>query len=77
MRKEILITKLLIASRGERPRLPCGTAHEIKQTGEANRALPASHKSAEPVDSRAGGNFRFRERPGMRVHHGEGNRIDG
>lgn len=41
--------------RGERPRTLRGTARGKKQTGEADRALSASHKSAEPVKAgRAG-----------------------
>jgi hypothetical protein len=39
----------LLISRGERPRTPCGATCGDEQMGEANRVLPGSHKSAEPI----------------------------
>ena len=45
----VFITKLSVTLRGERPRALLGAASRGKQTGEANRVLPARHTSAEPV----------------------------
>lgn len=45
----------LLISRGEGPRAPCDATCGDKQMGEANRVLPGSHKSAEPIEAgRAG-----------------------
>ena len=43
------ISKLSVILRGERPSTSCNTEHGDKRTGETNRVLPVSHKSAEPV----------------------------
>ena len=50
-RKESFIAKLLKTSSGERPGKPCSTVRGDKRTGEVNRVLAASHKSAEPVEA--------------------------
>lgn len=45
----------LLISRGEKPRTPCDATCGDKQMGEANRVLPGSYKSAEPIEAgRAG-----------------------
>lgn len=45
----------LLISRGGRPRTPCDATCGDEQMGEANRVLPGSHKSAEPIEAgRAG-----------------------
>jgi hypothetical protein len=50
-----LILLSFLISRGERPRAPCGATCGDKPMGEANRVLPRSHKSAEPIKAgRAG-----------------------
>lgn len=41
--------KLLLISRGERPRTPCDATRGDKRMGEVNRVLPGSRKSAEPI----------------------------
>lgn len=52
MRKEgKLITKTPLILRGERPCRPRNAVRGDKRTGEADRVLPASHKSAEPVEA--------------------------
>jgi hypothetical protein len=48
-RREFFIHKLLEISRDERPRAPCNAVRGGKRTGETDRVLPASRKSAEPV----------------------------
>ncbi len=53
--RELLIAKLSVTPWGERPLTPHNAVRGDKQTGEADRVLPASHKSAEPVEAgRAG-----------------------
>ena len=44
-----MISQSFLISRGERPRTPCGATRGDEQRGEANRVLPRSHKSAEPI----------------------------
>ena len=44
-----MISQSFLISRGERPCTPCGATCGGEQTGEANRVLPGSHKSAEPI----------------------------
>lgn len=41
--------KLLLISRGERPRTPCDATRGDERMGEVNRVLPGSRKSAEPI----------------------------
>ena len=54
-RKECFDSNSLRISWGERPRTPCDATRGDEQTGEANRVLPVSHKSAEPIKAgRAG-----------------------
>ena len=49
------ISKSFSISRGGGPRTPCDATCGDKQMGEVNRVLPASHKSAEPIEAgRAG-----------------------
>jgi len=45
----IFIPKLSEISQGERPCAPCNAVCGDKRTGETDRVLPASRKSAEPV----------------------------
>ena len=47
--RRFFITKLSVTLRGARPRALRGAARRGKRTGEADRVLPAGHKSAEPV----------------------------
>ncbi len=50
-----MILLSFLISRDERPRAPCGATCGDKPMGEANRVLPGSHKSAEPIKAgRAG-----------------------
>lgn len=50
-----MISQSFLISRGERPRTPCDATRGDEQMGEANRVLPVSHKSAEPIKAgRAG-----------------------
>lgn len=50
-----MIRKSLPISRGGGPSTPCDATCGDKQMGEANRVLPARHKSAEPIEAgRAG-----------------------
>jgi hypothetical protein len=49
MKRRIFITKLPMTSRGATPRRPRSAVRGDKQAGEADRVLPASHKSTEPV----------------------------
>ena len=49
--RRFFIAKSLITSRGKRPRALRGAARGDKRTGEADRVLPASRKSAEPVET--------------------------
>ncbi len=50
-----MILLSFLISRGERPRTPRGATCGDKPMGEANRVLPESHKSAEPIKAgRAG-----------------------
>jgi hypothetical protein len=44
-----LILSSFLISQGERPRTPCDATCGDEQMGEANRVLPGSHKSAEPI----------------------------
>lgn len=44
-----MISQSFLISRGERPCTPCGATRGDEQRGEANRVLPGSHKSAEPI----------------------------
>jgi hypothetical protein len=46
-----LILLSFLISRGERPRTPYDATCGDEQMGEANRVLPGSHKSAEPVEA--------------------------
>lgn len=50
-----MIIQSFLISRGGGPRTPCDASRGDKQMGEANRVLPGSHKSAEPIEAgRAG-----------------------
>ncbi len=51
----IFIPKLSEIPQGERPCAPCDSACGDKRTGETNRVLPASQKSAEPVKAKWAG----------------------
>lgn len=44
-----MISQSFLISRGERPCTPCGATCGDEQMGEANRVLPGSRKSAEPI----------------------------
>ena len=44
-----MISQSFLILRGERPRTPCDATRGVEQMGEANRVLPMSHKSAEPI----------------------------
>ena len=44
-----MISLSFLISQGERPCAPCDATCGDEQAGEANRVLPASHKSAEPT----------------------------
>ncbi len=44
-----MISQSFLISWGERPRTPRGATCGDEQMGEANRVLPRSHKSAEPI----------------------------
>ena len=44
-----MIPQSFLVSQGERPCTPRGATRGDEQRGEANRVLPGSHKSAEPI----------------------------
>ncbi|CAD7338138.1 hypothetical protein SPHS8_01909 [Sphingobium sp. S8] len=52
-----MILLSFLISRGERPRAPCGATCGDKPMGDANRVLPRSHKSAEPIKAGRAGTF--------------------